>query len=149
MTEQVDLLPCPFCVTEFPPVTTTDKCGATVICTGCSALGPTRGAEAEAITAWNTRAAATEIEALRAQVAGLLVPTWYWDINDGEMSCDTPGDVIDQDAELGNVYEISCGARLPNIWVATMPKGDPDDGEWDLQEFATEAEARAALGDAK
>jgi hypothetical protein len=69
MTEQVDLLPCPFCVTEFPPVTTTDKCGATVICTGCSALGPTRGAEAEAITAWNTHAAATEIEALRAQVA--------------------------------------------------------------------------------
>lgn len=53
--EQVDLLPCPLCRGETPPVSAADAKGKFVICTGCSTLGPTRRSAAEAIAAWNTR----------------------------------------------------------------------------------------------
>ncbi|RPF70474.1 Lar family restriction alleviation protein [Aurantiacibacter spongiae] len=49
------LVACPFCETEFPPVVAADDNGDCVICTGCSALGPSRQTREEAITAWNTR----------------------------------------------------------------------------------------------
>lgn len=46
---------CPFCDGEFPIMPTRDHTGHVVICTSCSALGPTRRTREEAIAAWNTR----------------------------------------------------------------------------------------------
>jgi Lar family restriction alleviation protein len=47
--------PCPFCEGEFPIMLTRDHAGHVVICTSCSAMGPTRGTADEAIAAWNKR----------------------------------------------------------------------------------------------
>jgi len=56
------LADCPFCTNrEFPPVLTEDKSGHVVICTACSALGPTRRSAPEAAAAWNNRANAAPV----------------------------------------------------------------------------------------
>lgn len=49
------LEPCPFCEGEFPVMPARDHTGHVVICTSCSAMGPTRRSQDEAIAAWNRR----------------------------------------------------------------------------------------------
>lgn len=68
-TRDAQLRECPFCDGAFPAVPSQDRAGHMVICTGCSALGPTRTTQAEAIAAWNKRACLPAPDTAREVVA--------------------------------------------------------------------------------
>ena len=66
------LKPCPFCSGEFAPIVIPWKEQWSMgFCSGCSASGPVRMTEADAIAAWNIRAPDPTIAVLQARVAEL------------------------------------------------------------------------------
>jgi hypothetical protein len=71
--------------------------------------------------------------------------------DEGDRCCFSPHEVIDEmyDPEPGNhVFEVECATSLPSIWCAVRVTDDPDaDERFTFTEHATEAEARAALGE--
>ena len=62
MTDAPELKPCPFCGGDADLMTPEDDNMrlATAMCMGCYITGPEKETEAEAITAWNTRADLTK-----------------------------------------------------------------------------------------
>ena len=90
---------------------------------------------------------AREIERLRK----LTCATWFYMPDESERCWFSPHEVIDQmyDPEPGNhVFEVECARSLPSIWCAVRVTDDPDaDERFTFTEHATEAEARATLGD--
>lgn len=117
--ERVELLPCPFCGGEFPPVATRDDKGDLVICIGCSALGPTRRTESEAVAAWNTRAAIDPVRRIYVRWSddGERIRKWSWrPFEHGE-----PFDAITADPAPG-VEGLVAGLRDTAKWIrATDP----------------------------
>ena len=98
--------------------------------------------------------AADRIEALEAEVERLrklTCATWFYMPDESERCWFSPHEVIDQmyDPEPGNhVFEVECATSLPSIWCAVRVTDDPDaDERFTFTEHATEAEARAALGE--
>lgn len=94
------------------------------------------------------------IEALEAEVEGLrklTCATWFYMPDEGDRCWFSPHEVIDEmyDPEPGNhVFEVECATSLPSIWCAVRVTDDPDaDERFTFTEHATEAEARAALGE--
>ena len=90
---------------------------------------------------------AREIERLRK----LTCATWFYMPGEGDCCRFSPHEVIDEmyDPEPGNhVFEVECATSLPSIWCAVRVTDDPDaDERFTFTEHATEAEARATLGD--
>ena len=98
--------------------------------------------------------AADHIEALEAEVEQLrklTCATWFYMPDEGDRCGFSPHEVIDEmyDPEPGNhVFEVECATSLPSIWCAVRVTDDPDaDERFTFTEHATEAEARAALGE--
>jgi len=118
----------------------------------------------EALTAENERLRATvgdrmefyldRIEALNAEVERLrklTCATWFYMPDEGDRCWFSPHEVIDEmyDPKPGDhVFEVECATSLPSIWCAVRVTDDPDaDERFTFTEHATEAEARAALGE--
>ena len=100
--------------------------------------------------------AADRIEALSAEIERLrklTYATWFYMPDEGDRCWFSPHEVIDEmyDPEPGNhVFEVECATSLPSIWCAVRVTDDPDaDERFTFTEHATEAEARAALGEQK
>jgi len=98
--------------------------------------------------------AADRIEALEAEnerLRKLTCATWFYMPDEGDRCWFSPHEVIDEmyDPEPGNhVFEVECATSLPSIWCAVRVTDDPDaDERFTFTEHATEAEARAALGE--
>ena len=96
----------------------------------------------------------TEIRELRAENARLKKltnPTWFYHPDYPEYCKFDPSEVIDEDYDPlpgVHVFEIHCAAALPSIWCAVYVSNDPDaDERFTYTEHASEAEARAALGE--
>jgi len=96
----------------------------------------------------------TEIRELRAENARLkklTIPTWFYHPDYPEYCKFDPSEVIDEDYDPlpgDHVFEIDCAVALPSIWCAVHVSNDPDDDErFTYTEHASEAEARAALGE--
>lgn len=94
------------------------------------------------------------IEALEAEVERLrklTCATWFYMPDEGDRCWFSPHEVIDEmyDPEPGDhVFEVECATSLPSIWCAVRVTDDPDaDERFTFTEHATEAEARAALGE--
>ena len=94
------------------------------------------------------------IEALEAEnerLRKLTCATWFYMPDEGDRCWFSPHEVIDEmyDPEPGNhVFEVECATSLPSIWCAVRVTDDPDaDERFTFTEHATEAEARAALGE--
>ena len=94
------------------------------------------------------------IEALSAEnerLRKLTCATWFYMPDEGDRCWFSPHEVIDEmyDPEPGNhVFEVECATSLPSIWCAVRVTDDPDaDERFTFTEHATEAEARAALGE--
>lgn len=106
------------------------------------------------IHAGELRALLTEIRELRAENARLkklTIPTWFYHPDYPEYCKFDPSEVIDEDYDPlpgDHVFEIDCAAALPSIWCAVHVSNDPDaDERFTHTEHASEAEARAALGE--
>jgi len=98
--------------------------------------------------------AADRIEALEAEVERLrklTCATWFYMPDEGDRCWFSPHEVIDEmyDPKPGDhVFEVECATSLPSIWCAVRVTDDPDaDERFTFTEHATEAEARAALGE--
>lgn len=96
----------------------------------------------------------TEIRELRAENARLkklTIPTWFYHPDYPEYCKFDPSEVIDEGYNPppgDHVFEIDCAAALPSIWCAVHVSNDPDaDERFTHTEHASEAEARAALGE--
>ena len=96
----------------------------------------------------------TERESLEAEnerLRKLTCATWFYMPDEGDRCWFSPHEVIDEmyDPEPGNhVFEVECATSLPSIWCAVRVTDDPDaDERFTFTEHATEAEARAALGE--
>ena len=96
----------------------------------------------------------TEIRELRAENARLkklTIPTWFYHPDYPEYCKFDPSEVIDEDYDPlpgVHVFEIHCSVALPSIWCAVYVSNDPDaDERFTYTEHASEAEARAALGE--
>lgn len=105
--------------------------------------------------------AATQLQALAARVKvleaenerlrKLTCATWFYMPDERDRCWFSPDEVIDEmyNPEPGNhVFEVECATSLPSIWCAVRVADDPDaDERFTFTEHATEAEARAALGE--
>lgn len=96
----------------------------------------------------------TEIRELRAENARLkklTIPTWFYHPDYPEYCKFDPSEVIDEDYDPlpgYHVFKIDCAVALPSIWCAVHVSNDPDaDERFTHTEHASEAEARAALGE--
>lgn len=99
-----------------------------------------------------------------ARLRKLLTPEWFYpaDRYDSEYCCHDVNEVLEEHYFWGrpktgqHVVEINAATRLPSIWAAVRFKcecDDPDDCDCDndmiATEHASEADARAALGDTR
>jgi|APMI01.1.fsa_nt_gi hypothetical protein len=110
---------------------------------------------ATALTALTERVERLEGEnaRLREALDKARQPTWFYDINEPERCLYSPEEVVDfMDPAPGkHVFEVECATSLPSIWcmVEVLTDEQMDERETDdrfiIREFATEAEARAAL----
>lgn len=108
--------------------------------------------EREAADLIETQAAEIrELRAENARLRKLTCATWFYMPDEGDRCWFSPHEVIDEmyDPEPGNhVFEVECATSLPSIWCAVRVTDDPDaDERFTFTEHATEAEARAALGE--
>ena len=113
------------------------------------------------VTIETAHEAATQLQALAARVKvleaenerlrKLTCATWFYMPDEGDSCWFSPHEVIDEmyGPEPGNhVFEVECATSLPSIWCAVRVTDDPDAYErFTFTEHATEAEARAALGE--
>lgn len=94
---------------------------------------------------------AAEIIRLRAEVARLSKPEWFWDCDgDGDGGVADWADLVTDGPDLMDVVEIGSAVSLPKKWGATRcltvdKEGDPDETKPVL--FDTEAEARTCWPD--
>lgn len=120
----------------------------------------------EALEALRAQLAAAEAREarLREEIAKLSRPEWFYDA-DGEMEradCSV-GEVVESvlewhrepgDYHKPRLIEVATAKPLPSIWVIARAytdeeKNEHDDDEpYNIREFSTEAEARAALQEA-
>jgi len=94
--------------------------------------------------------AARQGAVMQAEIARLKQPSWFYDANDSERCFYSPHEVIDWiDPDAGDyLIEVTTARPCPSIWCSVRVTDDPDAGErFIFTEHATEAEARAALGD--
>jgi len=90
------------------------------------------------------------VAAKDAEIVRLKQPHWFYDTNDSDRCFYSPHEVIDWiDPDAGDhLIEVTTARPCPSIWCAVRVTDDPDAGErFIFTEHATEAEARAALGD--
>ena len=99
------------------------------------------------------REAADAIKHLRAELANARDPNWFYNPDSVEMCCFSVEDAVEaMDLTVGvYVREVDCAKSLPSIWCVVevltdkqMEERDTDD-QVIIREFATEAEALAAL----
>lgn len=69
---------------------------------------------------------------------------WYWLKYDPEYTYSDIADAAD-DCRAGEVIQLGVGQEAPDVWAATVPKGDPEDGDFDVIGFPSEAAANAAI----
>jgi hypothetical protein len=94
-----------------------------------------------------------EIARLTAELAKANSPTWFYHPDYTETCQFSPWDVIDYyDMDAGShVLEVECARSLPSIWCAVTIRTTEEmdaletDDRVVIAEYATEAEARAAL----
>lgn len=119
----------------------------------------------EALEALRAELAAAEAREarLREEIAKLSWPEWFYDA-DGEMETadcsveEVVESVLEWHCEPGDYHkprliEVATAKPLPSIWVIARAytdeeKNEHDDEPYDIREFSTEAEARAALQEA-
>ena len=171
-----ELKPCPFCGGEATRITLTDADGSenvggdVICCTRCSASSHVEfGRKENLVSAWNTRAPnealteradmAAEIERLRADVARLREPHWFYLGDDcssdqcrfGIDECISEDFEWDNQPKGNHVLQISGARPVPDMWVAlhyfTEEEMDQrgDDEPYTYTVHTTEEDARAAL----
>lgn len=97
------------------------------------------------------------LDAENARLRKLAAPEWFYLAGDTSSECcrSSPSEVIDEDwlwnnrAEGSAVVQIETAARCADIWCAVRFSTDEekDRCQYEITEHATEAEARAALGE--
>ena len=87
-----------------------------------------------------------ELARLRATLAEAEQPQIFWLSDDPETGLNNVEDFADM-IDVGGVARIDCAHTLPGQWAAhvLIPATDERDEESEIQLFATETEARAAL----
>ena len=88
-----------------------------------------------------------ELTALRARVEALTTPDSFWLYEDPEQHFNDAQDLCYDAIEVGEAERVLCGRTLPSRWAAhvRIPATETSDEDSEIQMFATEAEALAAL----